>query len=56
MNHLTRKELAIVCLLLSAVVTGGIVRLCRKGWTASQSQTSMKQPAPATSSAPPATP
>ncbi|HWB02427.1 MAG TPA: hypothetical protein VG796_05335 [Verrucomicrobiales bacterium] len=42
---LTRQEIAILCLLLAAILTGGIVRLCRKGWTPPQSAPSITAPA-----------
>jgi hypothetical protein len=41
---LTRQEIAILCFLLAAVITGGIVRLCRKGWTPPPNPPSISAP------------
>ena len=53
--NLTFREILILCFLLAAVVTGGIVRLCRKGWTPPQSAPSITAPAPGVESPAPST-
>ena len=42
--NFTRQELSLICLLLAAVITGGIVRLCRKGWTVPPVPPSITEP------------
>ena len=43
--NFTRKELVIICLLFAAVIAGGMVRLCRKGWTGPPVPPSIIEPA-----------
>lgn len=39
--HLTKKEIAIILALLIALITGGAVRLCKKGWTPASEESFM---------------
>jgi hypothetical protein len=50
---LTPRDIGIVCLLLLALIVGGLVRMARKGWTpgapdSSMPRDGMEPPPPAT--------